>query len=123
MAVYVQVPLGELIDKITILEIKSERIKNLEALNNINKELGALRRVPTHSVDPKLFDELKEVNEQIWDLEDEIRQCEREKDFGPSFVTTARAVYMTNDKRAAIKKKINLKYNSELREEKSYSVY
>jgi hypothetical protein len=123
MALIVPVSLGELIDKITILEIKSERITSLEALQNINRELGALRRVPTRTIDPKLIDELKEVNEQIWDIEDEIRQCERDKDFGSSFVAAARAVYMTNDKRAAIKKKINLKYNSELKEEKSYSVY
>jgi hypothetical protein len=123
MAIFVPVSLGELIDKITILEIKSERITSLEALKNIDAELGILRRIQRPPVDQKLIDELKEINERIWELEDEIRQCERDKDFGPSFVTTARAVYMTNDRRAAVKKNINLKYNSQFKEEKSYSVY
>jgi hypothetical protein len=123
MAILAPVSLGELIDKITILEIKSERITSLEALQNINKELGTLRRIRVPDVDPKLMDELKEVNEQIWDVEDELRQCEREKNFGPDFVGMARSVYMHNDKRAAIKRRINLKYNSEFKEEKSYSVY
>jgi hypothetical protein len=122
MALLVPVSIGELIDKITILEIKSERISNLEALKNIQKELTALRRVAPR-VDPILIDELKDVNVQIWDVEDELRQCEREKDFGEQFVGMARSVYMHNDERAAIKKRINNRYNSEFKEEKSYSVY
>lgn len=122
MALLVPVSIGELIDKITILEIKSERISNLEALKNIQKELTALRRVAPR-VDPTLIDELKDVNVQIWDVEDELRQCEREKDFGEQFVGMARSVYMHNDERAAIKKRINNRYNSEFKEEKSYSVY
>jgi hypothetical protein len=123
MALLVPVSLGELVDKITILEIKAARISNLEALVNIEKELDALRRIRIPDVDPSLFEDLKEVNTEIWDVEDELRECEREKNFGESFVGMARSVYMHNDKRAAIKKKINNKYNSEFKEEKSYSVY
>jgi hypothetical protein len=123
MAILIPVSLGELVDKITILQIKSERIKNLDSLKNIQKELDALRRVRIPDVDSKLFNELKDINEQIWDIEDDIRQCERDKDFGGCFVGMARQIYMHNDERAATKKKINLKYNSEFKEEKSYSVY
>lgn len=120
MAILVPVSLGELVDKITILQIKSERIKNLDSLKNIEKELSALRRVRIPDVDPKLYDELKDINEQIWEIEDDIRQCELDKDFGRCFIGMARTVHMSNEKRADIKKTINLKYNSEFKEEKSY---
>ncbi len=123
MTILAPISLGELIDKITILEIKSERITSLEALQNIHKELDTLRRIKVPDVDQKLFDDLKEVNEQIWDVEDELRQFEREKSFGPDFIGMARSAYMHNDKRSAIKRRINLKYSSEFKEEKSYSVY
>ena len=123
MSYFVQISLGELVDKITILEIKSEKIFNLAALAHINDELDALRRVSTPKVDQKSIDELKAVNLELWDVEDELRQCEREKDFGESFVGMARSVYLLNDRRAAIKKKINTTYGSKLVEEKSYSVY
>ena len=123
MSYLVPVSLGELIDKLTILEIKSEKIFNLESLKHIDDELSALRRVHIPPVDQKIVDQLKEVNLELWDVEDELRQCEREKDFSLSFVGMARSVYLLNDKRASIKKKINITYGSKLIEEKSYSVY
>jgi len=123
MSYLVPVSLGELIDKITILEIKSEKIFNLASLAHINDELDALRLIRIPPVDQKMIDELKAVNLELWDVEDELRQCEREKDFSLSFVGMARSVYLLNDKRASIKKKINIIYGSKLVEEKSYSVY
>jgi hypothetical protein len=123
MSYLVPVSLGEIIDKMTILEIKSEKIFNIESLKNIDEELSALRRVVIPPVDQKLIDQLKEVNLELWDVEDELRQRERQKDFSLSFVGMARSVYLLNDKRASIKKKINITYGSKLIEEKSYSVY
>ena len=124
MSLLVPVSLGELFDKITILEIKTERISNLEALNNIEKELEALKKIGnTYDIDHKLIYDLKMVNTEIWEVEDELRQCEREQMFDERFVGMARSVYMFNDKRAAIKKQINMRYNSDIKEEKSYSVY
>lgn len=121
MCLIIPVSLGELIDKITILEIKTERISNPEALKNIKKELDALKTVKRPIVALKLIDELRDVNTEIWDVEDELREFERRKDFGVTFVIKARSVYVLNDKRASIKRKINI--NSEFKEEKSYSVY
>jgi predicted RNA-binding protein with EMAP domain len=123
MSYLVPVSLGEIIDKITILEIKSEKIFNLESLKNIDEELASLKRVTIPPVDQKLIDQLKEVNLELWDVEDELRQRERQKDFSLSFVGMARSVYLLNDKRASLKKKINITYGSKLIEEKSYSVY
>jgi hypothetical protein len=123
MSHLVPVSLGELVDKITILEIKSEKIFNLVALAHINDELNALRRIYIPQIDQKIIDELKAVNLELWDVEDELRQCEREKDFSLSFVGMARSVYLLNDKRASIKKKINITHGSKLVEEKSYSFY
>ena len=114
MSLLVPVSLGELFDKITILEIKTERISNLEALKKIGN---------TYDIDHKLIYDLKMVNTEIWEVEDELRQCEREQMFDERFVGMARSVYMFNDKRAAIKKQINMRYNSDIKEEKSYSVY
>ena len=123
MSYLVPISLGELIDKITILEIKSEKIVNLVSLAHVNDELDSLRRIYISQVDQKIVDELKAVNLELWNVEDELRQCEREKDFSLSFVGMARSVYLLNDKRASIKKKINITYGSKLVEEKSYSVY
>jgi predicted RNA-binding protein with EMAP domain len=123
MSYLVPVSLGELIDKITILEIKSEKIFNIESLKNIDEELAGLKHVKIPPVDQKLIDQLKEVNLELWDVEDELRQRERQKDFSLSFVGMARSVYLLNDKRASLKKKINITYGSHLIEEKSYSVY
>ena len=120
MALLVPVSLGELIDKITILEIKTVKITKLEALKNIEKELEALRRVRRPEIEPHLINELKQVNQDIWNFEDEIRTCEHEQDFGESFVGVTRSVHLLNEKRADIKRKINNRYNSDIKEEKSY---
>jgi hypothetical protein len=125
MSLTIPVSFGELIDKITILEIKSERISNLEALRNIEKELEALKKIRNKyiEIDPRLVSDLKMVNTEIWEVEDELRLCEKEKMFDERFVGMARSVYMFNDRRASLKKQINMRYNSEIKEEKSYSTY
>jgi hypothetical protein len=123
MALLVPVSLGELIDKITILEIKAVKITNLEALRNVEKELEALRNVQHPTVSEYLVNELKQVNMDLWDVEDELRLVEKEKVFDHTFVGMARSVYLYNDKRAAIKRTINTLYNSEIKEEKSYATY
>jgi len=124
----VPVSVGELIDKITILEIKSERIKDEEKLENVKRELKLLRSVRTKN---KLGDanlekhtaQLKDVNETLWDIEDRIRAKEGREDFDRGFIELARAVYINNDKRADLKRQINLAVGSELVEEKSYAAY
>ncbi len=123
----IEVPIswGELVDKITILEIKAERIDDAKKLANVTRELWLLNRklspVATQVLRLKL--RLKEVNTRLWDIEDEIRDCERAKDFGARFVELARAVYVTNDQRADVKREINFALSSELVEEKSYRPY
>ncbi|MEO0445444.1 MAG: DUF6165 family protein [Verrucomicrobiota bacterium] len=119
---------GELIDKITILEIKSERISDEEKLENVRYELGVLsatrdRALPDSPELAALARELKEINESLWEIEDAIRLCEAEQDFGPRFVELARTVYMTNDKRAEAKKRINVLTGATIVEEKSYEQY
>jgi hypothetical protein len=124
----VPVSCGELIDKITILEIKSERIRDAAKLANIRTELDLLnatwRRHPSARVD--IGGErarLKAVNETLWDIEDRIRLKEKAQAFDAEFVELARAVYFRNDERAAVKREINLKLGSALVEEKSYEDY
>lgn len=119
---------GELIDKITILKIKSERMSDAEKLANVRRELEMLRDVQRRHIadDERIADmqaRLEEVNGRIWDLEDVIRDCERNKDFGEVFLDTARKIYRTNDERAAIKKEINIHFGSQIVEEKSYAEY
>ncbi|THD49312.1 MAG: tetratricopeptide repeat protein [Bradyrhizobium sp.] len=117
---------GELIDKITILEIKARRIADAGKLANVRNELTLLQanqreaRLDEHKLQP-LKAELAGVNEMLWDVEDEIRLCENAGDFGPRFIALARAVYVTNDRRAAIKREINLMFNSAIVEEKHYA--
>ncbi len=124
--IMVEVGSGELIDKITILEIKSERISDAEKLDNIRHELAILsdaRNAKLLGFDgiEQLTAELKEINSALWDIEDDIRACEAAKDFGDKFIALARAVYVTNDKRAAVKKQINLLTGAAIVEEKSYT--
>ena len=119
---------GELIDKITILQLKMKFIKNKEQLNNVNNELETLKPLlkENNLVTPKinkLFTELYEINLELWKIEDKIREKERQSDFSDEFISLARSVYHTNDKRADIKKKINMISGSELIEEKSYAKY
>jgi hypothetical protein len=114
--------IGEVFDKITILQIKQQNIFDPKKQHNVTKELELLLdRVRDVDVNPLLLNQLKEVNEELWKIEDEIRICEKNQDFGIEFIQLARAVYTTNDKRADIKRKINLSVESGLIEEKSYS--
>ena|SRR5680860_836894 len=124
----VPVSFGEVLDKITILEIKSERIKDEAKLNNVKLELGELNATWSEAVsDPSaiapLRQQLKAVNEELWVIEDDIRDQEADQNFGARFIELARAVYVTNDKRAALKKDINLALGSRFVEEKSYQDY
>ena len=119
------VSLGELIDKITILHIKSKEVKK-DQLKNVNEELSKLEVILANinlSINEDLIKELEEVNSKLWLIEDEIREKERARDFGDEFIDLARSVYKQNDKRAAIKRKINISYGSELIEEKNYREY
>lgn len=126
----IEVPLapGELVDKITILEIKTERIEDPAKLENVRRELGILRdkheehRVGTEET-MRLGKSLKAVNEILWDLEDQIRDYERSSDFGAGFIDVARNIYRTNDQRAALKRDINVHLGSDIVEEKSYADY
>ena len=119
---------GELLDKITILEIKSERIESAEKKANVNNELSMLTKVWTDAVteDAEIISmrsELKNINEALWDIEDDIRDEERAKRFTEKFIELARSVYVTNDQRADVKKRINVYLKSDIVEEKSYQDY
>ena len=119
------VSLGELIDKITILEIKKIHMNGIK-LKNIDKELKLLKNIiqdKNLEIDIDLINNLKEVNKNLWEIEDNIRLKESNQEFDKEFIELARSVYKENDKRASIKKEINQKYNSELIEEKSYKNY
>lgn len=122
--IYVPVSIGELVDKISILEIKHARISDAEKLEHIERELNLLRRLAANlGVDrffKELVAELKTVNESIWDAEEGLRACETAGDFGEGFVGLTRTVYRDNDRRAAIKRRINLACSSDIVEEKSY---
>jgi len=119
---------GELLDKITILEIKVERITDADKRANSALELELLQKlrkddVPSSAELDRLFTDLKAVNEALWVIEDDIRDHERDGDFGPSFIELARSVYRQNDKRAALKREINVLLGSPIVEEKSYAEY
>ena len=119
------VSLGELIDKITILEIKQIHMTGIK-LKNVDKELKLLKNILQDTnleIDIDLINNLKEVNNNLWEIEDNIRIKESNQKFDKEFIQLARSVYKENDKRASIKKEINQKYNSELVEEKSYNNY
>ena len=130
MTAEIQVPIspGELIDKLTILEIKSANIRDAAKLANVNVELKALQDTWRSSafanatIDAE-WTLLREINKKLWDIEDLIRDKEREKKFDQEFIELARAVYFTNDERATVKKQINTKLGSKIVEEKSYAKY
>ena len=126
----IQVPVspGEVLDKITILEIKSERIEDPAKLVNVRIELKLLSEAWASAITEDetiraLHADLKGVNEDLWEIEDDIRDKELAKEFDDEFIRLARAVYITNDRRGAVKKKINLHLGSEIVEEKSYKDY
>lgn len=124
----VEISPGELIDKLTILEIKAEKISHAGKLQNIRYELDLLNGTRRRHIaaDPEVASleaELKAVNRALWSIEDDIRDCERNKDFGEAFVALARSVYTMNDRRAALKRAINGHCGSAIVEEKSYSQY
>ena len=128
MTLKVDVSFGEFLDKVTILQIKSERIEDASKLKNVNNELGLLESLwqshPKSSVDINTeMTELKSINEKLWEIEDAIRDKERNKQFDDDFIELARSVYFTNDRRSEVKRVINEKLGSELIEEKSYEEY
>ena len=128
MSIKIELSVGELLDKISILQIKAERIVDPSKLENINKELDVLMSLwkdfaySNNNLESET-NELKAINEELWAIEDKIRDKERNRTFDKGFIELARAVYITNDKRADIKRIINSKTGSELIEEKSYSDY
>ncbi len=127
MLVNTPISLGELVDKISILIVKQKNIKEENKLNQVNKELNFLQDVLLKHITKDEIDnylkELIDINSKLWVIEDEIRNCERKKQFDQIFINLARSVYFTNDKRANIKLNINEKFGSELVEVKSYEKY
>ena len=123
----IEVSVGEIVDKLTILDIKMTNILDVEKLKNISKEYGYLKDVVEEDLGiPTTSDEyikLLNINKELWDIEDDIRDKERNQEFDNKFIDLARAVYITNDKRAEAKKEINLKFGSNFVEEKSYAKY
>ena len=116
---------GELADKLTILRLKAEMIEDPAKLANVQHELSALQAVAddTIPISPELkalWDDLYQINRQLWQIEDDIRACDARQDFGEAFIALARAVYVTNDRRADVKKQMNLLLGSAIVEEKSY---
>ena len=123
-----EISAGELLDKISILEIKLEKIKDKNNLDIINKEYKILKNAQNSNVEitdkiKKLFNEIKAVNTKLWDIEDKLRICEKNKEFGKNFTELARGVYLNNDKRSKIKLEINKILGSNIREIKQYVSY
>ena len=123
-----EISAGELLDKISILEIKLEKVKGKTNQEEINKEYKILKEVQSSSIEVTeklkiLFQEIKEVNLNLWNVEDKLRICEKNKDFGQNFIKLARDVYLNNDKRSKIKSKINEVLGSNIKEIKQYVDY
>ena len=127
MLVNISVSLGELVDKISILMIKQKNIKETSKLKNVNKELETLNNTLKKYIKEQELDNylntLLDINTKLWNIEDDIRKCERLKKFDQTFIDLARSVYFTNDERAKIKNDINKTFGSELVEVKSYDKY
>ena len=132
MKIDAPISLGELMDKISILWIKKDKIIDKNKLNLIEDELNLLNKSISIIINQNkdrqieilsLMDDLKKINSELWDIEDKLRECERKKIFDQSFVELARSVYLTNDKRSKTKLEINKKFGSQIREVKSYTKY
>ena len=126
--ILVEVSIGELLDKISILEIKQEKIKDPEKLKFINEEHSILKdqlnsNVKSDQKLTELFESLKQINAKLWVIEDDKRQCEKEKDFTDNFIKLSRDVHFLNDDRAKIKLKINIHTGSKIKEIKEYTSY
>ena len=121
----IEVSNGEIVDKLTIIEIKLERISDESKRENLKKEFDVLDKAVSVILDrsDSLYKSLYKVNTELWDIEDHIRELERNRDFGSDFIETARSVYFKNDLRSEIKREINLSSGSGLIEEKSYDKY
>ena len=125
MEILAPVSLGELIDKITILEIKKSKFSG-DALNNVLLEINSLKRILEQlpiAINADLVEKLRKINSSLWDIEDQIREHERTRNFNSDFINLARLVYQTNDLRSSIKREINITHGSSIVEEKSYSSY
>ena len=123
-----EISAGELLDKISILEIKLDKIKDKESLIEVNKEYASLSETKNSNISitkdlENLTKQLKETNMKLWSIEDEKRMCEKNKDFGKKFIELARSVYLNNDKRAKIKSEINKLLDSNIKEIKQYADY
>ena len=122
-----EISLGELADKITILEIKMEKIINKESLNTIKKEYQSLKSINIENINlekyKQLFNDLKLINEKLWDIENEKRLLEKNSDFSDKFIKVSRDVHFMNDKRAKVKKEINRSFGSNIEEVKEYTKY
>ena len=122
-----EISLGELADKITILEIKMKKIIDKESLHILKKEYKSLKAIDLKGINldkyHQLFNELKSINEKLWDIENEKRLLEKNSDFGDKFIQISRAVHFNNDKRAEIKLKINKNFGSNIEEVKEYTKY
>ena len=129
MKINIDVSCGELIDKLTILSIKQEKITDVQKLKNISKETFYLESTAEKltNFDEKAYEsfygKLRDVNEKLWNIEDEIRKLEMKKDFSKKFIKLARDVYITNDERFDIKNRINIHFQSDVKEEKDYEKY
>ncbi|MDA8813310.1 DUF6165 family protein [Acidimicrobiia bacterium] len=129
MKINIEVSCGELIDKLTILSIKQEKIIDVQKLKNISKETFYLESTAEKltNFDEKAYEsfygKLRDVNEKLWNIEDEIRKLEMKKDFSKKFIKLARDVYITNDERFDIKNRINIHFQSDVKEEKDYEKY
>jgi hypothetical protein len=128
MKIEIPISCGELVDKLTILEIKGKLITESEKLNEVKKEFRELSitfktLLESNPLIQKYYDQLLNINTELWLIEDEIRVCEKNNDFGDNFIKLARSVYKTNDKRFHLKNDVNKLFNSNIKEQKSYKEY
>ena len=127
MLINTPISLGELVDKVSILMIKQKNISDQKKLNHVTKELDVLKKTLAQYVEQEeiqtYLDKLNDINSKLWKIEDDIRECEKDKKFDQTFIELARSVYFTNDQRANVKSDINNNFGSQLVEVKSYEEY